>query len=204
MAIGDPYATLGQLKSYLQITDDTDDLELSDALSAASAGITKFCKRQFNVEASATARTYRPTRSGLAMVDDFHTITGLVIKTDDSESGVFGTTWSATDYQLEPLDGIRDGEPGWPFWKIKTVPWSGLYFRPCPRATLQVTAQWGWAAVPDPVHQACLILAAETFKLKDAPFGVAGFGDFGPVRVRDNPMAKAKLIPYRRNAVLVA
>jgi hypothetical protein len=204
MAIGDPYATLPQLKSYLKITDADDDAELNDALSAASKGITKFCGRQFNNEIAPTARTYQPTRSGLAMVDDFHTTAGLIVKTDDSESGVFGTTWSATDFELEPLNGVRDGEPGWPYWKIKTVPWSGLYFRCSPRATVEVTAQWGWAAVPDPIHQACLILASETFKLKDAPFGIAGYGDFGPVRVRDNPMAKAKLIPYRRNAVLVA
>lgn len=203
MAIGDPYATLTELKSYLKITDASDDSELTDALTSASKGITKFCKRQFNKETSATARTYRPTRPGLAMVADFHTITGLVIATADSD-GVFDTTWTSADYELEPLNGIRDGESGWPFWKIRVADSSALSFPLHSRATLQVTAQWGWATVPAPVKQACLILAAETFKLKDAPFGVAGFGDFGAVRVRDNPMAKAKLIPYRRNAVLVA
>lgn len=203
MAIGDSYATLTQLKSYLKITDADDDSELTDALASASKGITKFCGRQFNKETSATARTYRPTHAGLAMVDDFHTTTGLVIATADDD-GVFDTTWTSADYELEPFNGVRDGEPGWPYWKIRVVDSSALSFPLASRATLQVTAQWGWAAVPAPVKQACLILAAETFKLKDAPFGVAGFGDFGAVRVRDNPMAKAKLIPYRRNAVLVA
>lgn len=203
MAVGDPYATLTQLKSYLGIEDALTDSELTDALASASRGITKFCGRQFNKETSATARTYRPTHAGLAMVDDFHTTTGLVIATADDD-GVFDTTWTSADYELEPLNGVRDGESGWPFWKIRVVDSSALSFQLHSRATLQVTAQWGWAAVPAPVKQACLILAAETFKLKDAPFGVAGFGDFGAVRVRDNPMAKAKLIPYRRNAVLVA
>lgn len=202
MAIGDPYATLDQLKSYLDlpVEDVVDDTELNAALASASRGITKFCGRQFNKETSATARTFRPTREGLALVDDFHTTTGLVIATGDS--GTFDTTWASADYELGPLNGIRDGEPGWPHWKIKAV--DSLSFTVASRATLRVTAQWGWTAVPSPVHQACLILAAETLKLKDAPFGVAGFGDFGAVRVRDNPMARAKLIPYRRNAVLVA
>jgi hypothetical protein len=39
--------------------------------------------------------------------------------------------------------------------------------------------------------------------LKDAPFGVAGFGEFGAVRVRNNPRAMALLQPYRRLPVLV-
>lgn len=202
MAIGDPYVTLTQLKSYLKIGDTVDDSELSDALAAASRGITDFCKRQFNKETSATARVYRVTRSGLAMVDDFHTITGLVIAT--GVTGVFDTTWVASDYELEPLNGVRNGEPGWPYWKIRSLDSSALSFTASDRATLQVTAQWGWAAVPTQVKQACLILAAENFKLKDAPFGVAGFDGFGAVRVRDNAMAKSKLVPYRRNAVLVA
>lgn len=204
MAIGDPYATLPELKSYLRIENTTDDSELIDALAAASRGITDFCKRQFNKETSATARTYKATRSTLAMVDDFHATTGLVVKTDDDEDGIFETTWTTADYELQPLNGVRNGESGWPYWKVLTVASSALTFTVASQATVQITAQWGWAAVPDPVKQACLILAAETFKLRDAPFGVAGFGDFGAVRVRDNPMARAKLIPYRRNAVLVA
>ncbi len=204
MAIGDPYATLPDLKSYLRIDNTTDDVELNDALSAASRGITDFCKRQFNKETSATARTYKAARSSLAMVDDFHTTTGLLVKTDDDQDGVFETTWTAADYELQPLNGVRNGEPGWPFWKIHTAATAALTFTAATQATVQITAQWGWAAVPEPVRQSCLILASETFKLRDAPFGVAGFGDFGAVRVRDNPMAKAKLAPYRRNAVLVA
>lgn len=202
MAIGDPYVELDELKSYLKITDTEDDTELSAALSAASRGITDFCKRQFNKETVATARTYRVIRTGLAMVDDFHTTTGLVIATGDE--GVFDTTWTASDYELEPLNGVRNGEPGWPYWKIRALESSALSFTVSSRATIRVTAQWGWAEVPDPVHQACLMLAAELFKMKDAPFGVAGFGEFGMVRVRENPVVKAKLIPYRRNAVLVA
>jgi hypothetical protein len=72
------------------------------------------------------------------------------------------------------------------------------------RAPLQVTARWGWTAVPAPVADACLILAEEDFKLKDSPFGVGGYGQFGIIRVRDNPMAARMLAPYRRDAVMAA
>lgn len=204
MALGDPYVELDALKSYLKIStsDTTDDSELGMALDSASRGIEDFCHRQFHDAGVPTARTYTPDDYCWVEVDDFSTITGLVVKTAAGNDGVFGTTWTAADYQLEPLNGVVDGRPGWPYSKIRTV--GSRRFRCGHRATVQVTAQWGWTAVPDAVKQACLIIAAETFKLKDAPFGVAGFGEFGMIRVKDNPMAMRKLQPYRRYSVLVA
>lgn len=204
MPIGDPYATLAELKGRLGITDTIDDARLTDALAEASVGIEKWCRRQFNdAGGSPTPRVYYPTSGRLTLVDDFSTTTGLDIKTDQDDDGVFETTWAATDRQLEPLDGIRDGQPGWPFWKIravaaKTFPCAGL------RAPVQVTARWGWAAVPKRVHGACLVMAEEIYKLVDAPFGAAGIGDLGVIRIRENTAVQMMLASYRRTAVRVA
>jgi hypothetical protein len=72
-------------------------------------------------------------------------------------------------------------------------------------ARVQVTGTWGWPAVPVDVKQACLLLAARLFIRKESPQGVAGFGEFGAIRVRSaDPDVVALLEPYRRNAVLVA
>lgn len=203
MALGDPYATLVQLKVYLgNISDTVDDQVLTDALNAVSRSIERHCGRQFNDAGSASARLFTIGDPCVVTIDDFSTTTGLVIATDDSNSGTYSTTWSATDYQLEPLNGIVNGESGWPYYRIRVV--LGRYFPTAVRrAALQVTARWGWTAVPAPVKQACLLLASETAKLRDAPFGVAGFGQFGAVRVRDNPKAASLLAPYRRYPVLV-
>lgn len=201
MALGDAYATVDDLKGYLNIPDAVDDVELTAALAAVSRGIEKFCRRQFNKATTATARLFAPGRCALATVDDFHTTTGLIIATDPGGDGAFDATWAASDYQLEPLNGIADGEQGWPYYRIRTL--RQTFPASTGRASLQVTAQWGWAAVPDPVHQACRVLASETFKLADAPFGVAGFGEYGVVRIRQNPMAAAMLAPYRLDPVLV-
>lgn len=201
MAIGENYATLPELKSYLRIDNTTDDSELTDALTSASRGIDKYCDRSFGKDTSATARVYYPDDACVVRVDDFHTTTGLIVKTDSGDDGTYETTWLVTDFQLEPLNGIVDGEIGWPFTRVRAV--VGNFPVGARRAAVEVTAQWGWAAVPASVKQSCLIMAAETFKLRDAPFGIAGFGDFGMVRVRDNPMARAKLDPYRRDAVMV-
>lgn len=208
MALGGNYATSTELKGYLGVpaSDTTDDTQLTDALNTVSREIEKFCHRQFNDAGSATARVFYPDSNCLTRVDDFSTGSGLIIKTDTAGDGTYATTWASTDYQLEPLNGVVDGESGWPYWTIRAVGtqrfsclWTATTIAP-----LQVTARWGWTAVPASVKQACLILASETFRLKGAPFGVAGMDQFGPIRVRDNPMAAKKLAPYVRDAVLVA
>ncbi|KPI09930.1 Bacteriophage QLRG family DNA packaging [Actinobacteria bacterium OV450] len=202
MALGDNYATLAELKTRLSIEDTNDDTTLTQALAAASRAIEKSCRRQFNKAGSVTARSFSPVTTYYAAVNDMWTTTGLIVKTDDDDDGTFETTWtSGVDYELRPLDGVRDGLPGWPYWQIIAVGVKDFPF--LRRAALQVSADWGWAAVPAPVKEACLILAEEIWKTKDAPFGVAGFGEFGSIRVRANPKVAALLADYRLKAVRV-
>lgn len=195
--LGDSYATLDDLKGYLGVKDSVDDIEMTSALATASREIERYCDRQFNKATAATARIFRPKQGLIASVDDFWTTTDLVIKTDPGNNGTYSTVWKLSDYELAPYNGVVDGESGWPYSRIHAV---GSFAFPTNtvRAALQVTAQWGWDAVPAPVAQACLIIASETFKLKTAPFGVAGFDQWGPVRVRNNPIAMQLLGPYRR------
>lgn len=200
MALGDPYATLAELKTRLDITDTTDDPRLTASLASASQEINGWCGRQFNDAGAASARLFRPDGCTRARVDDFSTTTGLIVET--STDGTTWATWSASDYELGPLNRAVFGLDGFPYWWITAV--AGRRFPEAARATLRVTANWGWTAVPAPVKEACLMIAAETFKAGDAPFGVAGFGEFGAVRVRMNSQAQTLLAPYRLNPVLVA
>lgn len=204
MAVGDPYATLGELKGYLKLTGSAtyDDL-LTQALESASDEIERHCNRQFNKDTAPSARVYVPDTYHLVQVDDFHTTTDLVVEVDGSGDGVFEQ--AITDYELFPLNGVVEGQPGWPFYRIRPLNGALFYcsFPYSRKATVRVTAQWGWAAVPPPVKQACLILAAENFQLKDAPFGVVGTDTFGEVRIRENRMVAAKLARYKRHGVLV-
>jgi hypothetical protein len=43
---------------------------------------------------------------------------------------------------------------------------------------------------------ATLLLAADLFKLKDAPFGIAGSADFGQVRVQAGSQVELLITPY--------
>lgn len=199
MALGEAYASVATLKQRLSIADNQDNDRLAAALAYASRAVEHFCSRQFNQTTTATARTYHPRHFWLAYVDDFHTTNDLVIKTDLAADGTFETTWADSDFALEPLDGVVSGQTGWPFYTIRAT---GSKFFPAP-AGLQVTARWGWPSVPEPVSEATLLVAEEGFKMSDAPFGVAGFGEFGSIRVRQNPIVAQMLAPYRRWGVLI-
>lgn len=201
MALGAPYATLNELKVYANATKTTYDALLSDALDAASRGVELVTHRQFNAAGAVSARVYHPTSSGLVEVDDFHTKTGLIVKIDGDDDGTYDTTWAATDYELRPLNGIVGGQPGWPYSQVWAV--GTQWFPRCAqRATVEVTANWGWAAVPLPVKQATLMLAEEIYKSKDAAFGVAGMDNYGAVRVRENPAIMRKLASYVLDPIL--
>lgn len=193
------YTSTSSLKSYLAITDTVDDTELNAAIDGASRSIDAHCARYFYQDSTVSALTYYPVDARYVLTDDISTTAGLVVKTDSGDTGTFDTTIAAANYQVEPLNGRASGLTGWPYYAVRlvesdTFPTSGR------RARVQVTALWGWAAVPFPVVQACLLLSAELWKMKDAPFGVAGISDFGAIRVRDNPKVAALLAPYQRRA----
>lgn len=207
MAISNGYCTLNEIKARAGIglagTDTVDDTMLELAVEAASREIDQWCRRRFWLDGSTSARTYRvPGRRSLhpddvVYVHDFTPATAPTIVSDDDDDGTFETTWvSGTDYVLEPLnaDEFESGAK----WMIRLVGSRTLRPVSSGRPQLQVTAKWGWPAVPTAVKQACMIVAFDLFKSKDAPFGVAGTNDFGVLRIKDNPQAEALLAPYRR------
>lgn len=207
MALGDPYADLGDLKNYLKIqpADTKYDFALTDALNSASSEIERYTGRQFNLAASATPRLYEPEADWMTVrTDDFASLTGLVVQTNPDTSGNFTLTLSSSQYEAYPFNGVVDGQPGWPFYRLHAV--SGPLFVRLPfvrKASVQVTAQWGWPAVPAPIKQSCMIIAAQTYRLADAPWGVAGMTEFGTaVRIRDIPMVREKLRPFVKYPVL--
>jgi len=189
VSLGDPYADVDELKTRLRIGDTDDDDALTGVLDAASRAVERFCGRQFNAAATTTVRTYPATATALLLVDDFHATAGLVVD---------GTAYTAAVHTLEPRNGVVDGQPGWPWWRIRLA--SGTWSA----AEVEVTAAWGWPAVPQVVVEATLTTAMEIFKMKDAPFGIQGSPDMGLIRIRDNARVTQMLSPYRRLPAAVA
>jgi hypothetical protein len=201
VAITNGYATLSDVKAALRITDTVDDSLLEISIEAASREIDGWCERVFT--GSTATRIYRPTDVFTVELDDLQSITTL--KTDSDGSGTFDVTWEATDYQLNPLNGIAGGITT-PYTQVRAI---GEYLFPIyePRnvnsneASVQITGVWGWPSIPTAVKQACIILSMRQFKRYDSPTGVMGFGDLGVMRVgRVDPDVEKLLMPFRRMA----
>lgn len=186
------YADLQSLKAYLRIddTDTVDDDELTMALQSASASIDHLCSRTFDTiadgegEPSPTPRTFLPywNRSygmWVVPIDDLQAGTATAVNAWNPTDGDYTTAldlgsvfygpqstpepYPYTEMALADGSGFagvtRSPAPGWG--------WSGG-----PESYVQVTALWGWIAVPASVQQACLIQAARIFARRDAKFGI--------------------------------
>lgn len=213
MAVVNGYASAQELRDHFGDAGNKLTLALLErAINATSRAIDKFTGRRFWQDAVAVARVYRPQDAYEVFVDDISTSTGLIIKTDTTGDGTYDTTWAAADYQLEPLNAdLGDAAFAWESVAAvddKTFPISagdgtldtrGRVRRPVRRPSLQVTARFGWSAVPDDVNEACILRAAAIFKRKEAIWGVAGFGRFGEIRItRKDPDVMDLLAPFRR------
>jgi hypothetical protein len=193
MAITNGYATLAQIKASLRITDSVDDDLLELAIETASREIDGVCERQFFQ--TAVTRVYAPRDSYVTEIDDLVSVTS--IKTSSAADGIFDTTWTNNDYQLEPLNGVAGGLSV-PQNVIRAV---GDYTFPIDgqEATVQVIGTFGFSAIPTAIEQATVILGSRIFKRNDAPLGVTGFGDLGVIRVtKIDPDVEAMIMPYKR------
>lgn len=200
MAIADGYCSLTDVKDALRLgADDTfDDGLIEVAIESASREIDGYCERRF-VSETAT-RVYIPTDSFLVDIDDLQSVTTLKTSPDGD---AFSVTWTDSDYQLEPLNGLAGGLVT-PYTRIRAI---GEYLFPLwdPRnvnaheATVQVTGLFGWPTVPTAVRQACIILSMRLFKRLDSPLGAVGMGDIGVIRVsRFDSDIESLLSPFRK------
>jgi hypothetical protein len=198
-ALNQNYCSVEELKSRLGITDTSDDFEVSLAVAGASRSIDEICGRYF--WRGTDTRTYVPETWFRQNLDDLVSVT--TFKVDRDGDGVFEETWTqGTDYALEVAPAryntTAKGET-WPYTAAQVITggrllpfvwlWSHL-------DRVQVVGTFGWPAVPIAVKNATLIAAADLFRLKDAPFGVAGFGEFGAVKITANPRVMSLLKRY--------
>lgn len=207
MAIVNGYATLPQLRSELGITDVTqtgDDSKLELAVEAASRQIDGYCDRRFWQDAAVKVREFYAESPTCCPVDDISTTTGLIVKIDEDGDGTFETTLTiATDFILLPANA-EDDTPARPYDEIRLVENYSFPRLSNGRPGVQVTAKFGFAAVPDDVEKACIVQAISLYKSKDAAFGGVALGDFGAtmfLRAALHPVAKSLVDHWARASV---
>jgi hypothetical protein len=175
MAITNGYATLSEVKASLRLTDNTDDALLERAIESASRRIDGYCGRFF-YKTSQTPVTMYPINEFLLAFPNDVANTSVTIKIDTNADGTYATTLvQGTDYILEPTNAPLQGYPYLHARMVggQTFPLDVLPSFP----TVQVTAQWGWNAVPSDVNQACILLAMRQFARLNSALGVVGFAD---------------------------
>tara|TARA_Y100000114_G_C11684326_1_gene290230 strand:+ start:31 stop:621 length:591 start_codon:yes stop_codon:yes gene_type:complete len=189
------YTSLSVLKDYLGVPSATssEDTPLTAAIAAAQDLVDGYCNTTF--ETVTEARVYRADDPDLLLVDQFRTLTGLVVKTDTNNDGTYDTTltittdYLATPFNEPPFTGLLNVSDEWPRYD------SG-------RPAVQVTAAYGDQnsnGVPYAVQQAALILAARLYQRRASVLGImTGFQDYGIARIsRQDPDVAALLAQYR-------
>jgi hypothetical protein len=198
VAVTNGYCTVDQVRA--ELSDDGQRLSLDlleKAVNAASRAVDAWTGRRFWQDAAPVARLYRPDDPYRVEVGDIATTTGLAVETDTAADGTWATLWTLdADFEMGPDNADADGGA---FAWSELVAVGGLRFPRSRRRALRVTARWGWSAVPDQVMTATILRSVAIFKRRDAPYGVADFGEFGPVRItRADPDVMDLLRPFQR------
>lgn len=176
MAWEPDYLSLVDAKTYLRISHNNDDADISSAIAAASRGIDKHCHRQFGNLADPYLLRYRAWYNRqdclwTVGIRDVYSTAGLVITVD-------GT--AVTEYDLLPDDAA-----------LRSRPWERITFRR--EAERQPTGiplevgvlgKPGWAAQPLAVGHACRLQVSRLHHRRDSPFGVAGSPQAGSGELR--------------------
>jgi hypothetical protein len=203
------YCGLDELKSRLSITDTASDYEMTTAIQAATNWITEYCAQHFFQITE--SRTFAPSDIWLLDIDPIVSVSSLLLDYDGD--GTFETSWTQNvNYQLrrgfELYNSNYLGVPR-PYRQVQVLlgsegaPSGGQFFPFIWPFThldrIKITGVWGWPVIPPAVSQACLMLSAEYFKLKDATFGVLGVSDLGIAKVGSNSWIVELLRPYIRS-----
>ena len=179
MPIVNGYCTLAQVKAALRLTDNADDTLLESAIQSASRRIDEECNRWFYKTNQTPVQVYPASIYECGVLNDIAN-SSVTVKIDSVGDGSYTTTWTqGQQYQLEPLNTVITGKP---YRRIVAI--NGYSFPIADdKPLVQVTAQWGWNAIPSDVEQACILLSMRQFARLNAALGVVGFADMA-IQVR--------------------
>jgi hypothetical protein len=200
------YCTVADLNEYLLGSGKTQALQAGNfaaAIAAASRLIDDYCGRRFWIDDAVTPRRFTADDFVEVLLPDIATATDLEFKTDEDFDGVYETDWVIDSYtgagfRLWPTNAQTDPDIKLPYTRARAISTSF----PVHDLAIEVTAKWGWPAVPDAVVEACLLQSARLWKRKDAVLGVGGAAETGffELRRRMDPDVRRLIDPYRNFA----
>lgn len=185
MTITNGYTDLTTIKGKGLLDFSTTDYDsiLEKVIEGVSRRIDAYCGRFFYQTSTVQARRYTPVDHYRFFCDDIATTTGLILQTDWNGDGVYETTWTiVTDFTLEPVNAPYQS-PAEP-WTMIHRQLYGAYYFPSALYGIQLTATFGWPAVPVPVVDACLLQSMRFFKRFATPLGSSAMSAFGQINLK--------------------
>lgn len=181
MPVTDGYCTLAEVKAALRITDSADDVLLENEIESASRRVDGYCGRFFYQTSSTAVPVYPRDLFLVNMPADLPT-TSVLIKMDNDGDGVYEVTLTqGVDYILQPTNAVIRSRPYRNARMVGNQTFPQFVQPSFP--TVQITAVWGWAAIPDDVRAATILLTIRQFARLNAALGVVGFADMA-IQVR--------------------
>lgn len=199
MAISDAYVSVPEYRGAIGNEDPAGDLVLAWHLEACTRLYERETGQFFGRDAAAVTRVYEGNGTSCLKVDNIADTTGMTVKIDFDRDGSFADedALAATDYEVMPLNAARGPEPK-PWYEVHLTRW-GTYLTWPAGYRVQVSAIWGWPAVPKAVKADVIELCA--IWRKESPRATGRMNELEQV-VSSSPMAMS-LVKRFRNAYRV-
>jgi hypothetical protein len=176
MAIGDPYNSLAEFKSYLDITNSDEDTWITKCLNGARLGIERRSGwPTFWKAATPVKRTIETAGRVVPVRQAAYQYTKLLLREGIASATGFVVTGYGTAALIQP-ELIAEGKP---VDSIK-LPYFATFGT---LGTIDITAQWGWPEVPADITWAHMMQSHRYYRRKGSPEGIAGSAEWGLSRV---------------------
>lgn len=194
--------TTAELATHVGIADSLDNTTLAYAATAACRNVQGWCGRTFDVASASSARYYRVVDTSHVWIDDCTGVSAVAL--DSGDAGTWATTLTTADYTLWPVGGVGPlGAADWPYTGLVGRNYYRFSSSNVTTPALKVTATWGWAAVPEAVKLATLMIGAEFHRSRGG--SVEMFTEEGQfIPIRRNGMVRDLLAPYRGSRAIPA
>jgi hypothetical protein len=188
-------AEYAQFSGYPYPTDPTKILETDLSITMASRDIEQWTGREFHTTAS-SVRFFDSMDARTVNIDDCSAVS--LVRADFGMDGTYAMT--VTAYQLLPVGGRTPVLGSVAYTKLRGTLLAGATFpiNTIRLGSVEVTATWGWAAVPDLIKHATAIYAQDLLRDSQAGFGGLQVSDLGIINSRIPQRVKDIIAPYRR------
>jgi hypothetical protein len=162
----DAYATAEEFRQRTSKGDATEDDVILSQLVTVSRFLDLRLRRFFTQDAAAVVRTFDGNGEALLWLPaDIATTTGLIVKVDLNEdydvTDAGETLTINTHFWVGPADADKGPEPR-PYEYLEVVPDNGLFdVWPDQKRAVQVTAKFGWPAVPGGIKERTIDLTRQ-------------------------------------------